>query len=86
MGFGRDAFWRSITAGQTGFAPIERFETADMERSIAGEVKGFSARDFMTAAEAKRMGRCSAYALSAARMAVEDARLDPALLPRGLPV
>lgn len=76
LGFGRDDFWRAVTAGETGFAPIERFETADMERSIAGEVKGFSARDFMTAAEAKRMGRCSAYALSAARMAAEDAGLE----------
>jgi len=76
LGFGRDDFWRSVTAGKTGFAPIERFETSDMERSIAGEVKGFSARDHLTAAEAKRMGRCSAYALSAARMAARDARLD----------
>ena len=75
LGFGREDFWRSVIAGKTGFNPIERFKTADMERSIAGEVKGFLARDFMTAAEARRMGRCSAYAVAAARMAVDEAGL-----------
>lgn len=75
LGFGREDFWRSVIAGKTGFSPIERFKTADMERSIAGEVKGFLARDFMTAAEARRMGRCSAYAVAAARMAVDEAGL-----------
>lgn len=80
LGFGRDAYWRSVTEGRTGFAPIERFDTDGIERNIAGEVKGFVARDFMRAAEAKRMGRCSAYALAAARMAVQEAGLADAEL------
>lgn len=75
LGFGRQEFWRAVERGDNGFRPIERFDTAVFDRSIAGEVKGFNAADFMTAAEAKRMGRCSAYAVAAARMAVEDAGL-----------
>lgn len=77
LGFGRHDFWRAITEGATGFAPIEGFDTSDLDRDVAGEVKGFVPRDFLTAAEARRMGRCSAFAVSAARMAVEDAGMKP---------
>lgn len=77
LGFGREAFWDAIVKGRSGFTKIQSFDTADLGRDIAGEVRGFEARDFLTAAEAKRMGRCSAFALSAARMAVEDAKLSP---------
>jgi len=77
LGFGRAEFWRAVERGDSGFRPIERFDASVFERSIAGEVKGFKARDFMTAAEAKRMGRCSAYGVAAARMAVEEAGLTP---------
>ncbi|MGD8862246.1 MAG: beta-ketoacyl-[acyl-carrier-protein] synthase family protein [Myxococcales bacterium] len=80
LGQGRDAFWDAIVSGRTGFASIESFDTASLDRSVAGEVKGFSARDFLTAAEARRTGRCSAFSIAAARMAVEDAGLSPELL------
>lgn len=76
LGFGREAYWKSVVEGRRGFSSIEGFDTAALDRSVAGEVKGFNARDFLTAAEARRMGRCSAFALAAARMAVDDAKLS----------
>jgi 3-oxoacyl-[acyl-carrier-protein] synthase II len=75
LGLGRNAFWRAIVEGRTGSSPVERFGTDAFDRSIAGEVKGFRERDFLTHAEGRRMGRCSAFSLAAARMAVEDAGL-----------
>lgn len=75
IGFGREAFFHSIVEGKNGFNPVESFDTTIYGRSIAGEVKGFNPRDFLTAAEVHRTGRCSAYAISAARMAVQDAKL-----------
>ncbi len=75
LGFGRRAYWDALVAGQSGISEVSLFETAAIGRSMAGEVKGFRARDFMTAAEARRAGRCSAFAVAAARMAVEDAGL-----------
>jgi 3-oxoacyl-[acyl-carrier-protein] synthase II len=51
-----------------------------LDRSVAGEVKGFRARDFLTSAEARRTGRCSAFSLAAARMAVQDSKLEPTQL------
>jgi 3-oxoacyl-[acyl-carrier-protein] synthase II len=77
LGLGREAFWQAIVAGRTGFAPIESFGTESLDRCIAGEVKNFRARDFLTHAENRRMGRCSAFSVAAARMAVEDAHLQP---------
>jgi 3-oxoacyl-[acyl-carrier-protein] synthase II len=80
LGLGRKAFWDGIVAGHTGFSTIDSFDTVGLDRSVAGEVKGFRARDFLTSAEARRTGRCSAFSLAAARMAVEDAKLTPAQL------
>ncbi|MCG8554232.1 MAG: beta-ketoacyl-[acyl-carrier-protein] synthase family protein [Proteobacteria bacterium] len=80
LGLGRTAFWDSMVAGRCGFSPIETFDTRGLDRCFAGEVKGFRPRDFLTGAEARRMGRCSAFGLAAARMAVEDAKLDSGLL------
>lgn len=77
VGFGREDFFRSIAEGKDGFGPIEGFDTGSFGRSIAGEVKGFNPRDFLTAAETRRTGRCAAFAIAAARMAVEDAKIKP---------
>lgn len=77
LGFGREAFWEAVTQGRTGFSPIESFDSSQIGRNIAGEVKNFRARDFLSAAERRRMGRCSAYAVAASRMAVDDAGLAP---------
>ncbi|HET8937223.1 MAG TPA: beta-ketoacyl-[acyl-carrier-protein] synthase family protein [Polyangiales bacterium] len=75
LGFGREEYWRNVVAGNSGFSTIAGFDTSALERTVAGEVRGFVSRDFMTAAEARRMGRCSAFALAAARMAVEESGL-----------
>ncbi len=76
IGFGRESFWQALLEGQSGISPVEAFKTDRFDRHLAGEVKDFRARDFLTAAEARRMGRCSAMALSAARMAASDAKLQ----------
>jgi 3-oxoacyl-[acyl-carrier-protein] synthase II len=80
IGLGRGAFFRGLEAGQCGISPVSSFDAASLGRSYAGEVKGFEPRDHLTQAERKRMGRCSAMALAAARMAVDDAHLDAAKL------
>jgi 3-oxoacyl-[acyl-carrier-protein] synthase II len=75
IGLGRTAFFRGLEQGAVGISPVEAFETASLGRSNAGEVKGFDARDHLTSAEQRRMGRCGAMAVAAARMAMVDAGL-----------
>jgi 3-oxoacyl-[acyl-carrier-protein] synthase II len=76
IGLGKEAFFASLTEGKSGITPVEAFDTSNLGRSFAGEVKGFRPRDHLSAAETRRMGRCSQMALAAARMACRDAGLE----------
>lgn len=76
LGLGRAAFWSSITAGRSGASRVESFDTERIGRDFAAEVKGFNPRDHLSDSEARRSGRCSAFAIAAARMAVADAGLS----------
>jgi 3-oxoacyl-[acyl-carrier-protein] synthase II len=80
IGLGRDAFFRALEAGVSGISPVASFDATPLGREKAGEVKDFDPRDHLTQGEQRRMGRCSAMALAAARMAIVDAGLDPAQL------
>lgn len=73
IGLGRTAFFKSLAAGASGISPVASFDALPLGRRNAGEVKDFVPRDHLTAAEARRMGRCSAMAVAAARMAIQDA-------------
>ncbi|MBX3275262.1 MAG: beta-ketoacyl-[acyl-carrier-protein] synthase family protein [Sandaracinaceae bacterium] len=75
LGFGREAYWSALVEGRSGISEVSLFDTSNLPRNLAGEVKGFVAKDFMTEQEARRMGRCSAFSVAAARMAAEDAGL-----------
>lgn len=85
IGLGRTEFFNALEAGKSGISKVEAFdETAQaLGRLYAGEVKGFNPRDHLTAAETRRMGRCSQLAVAAARMAVSDAQISPELLKGG---
>ena len=41
LGIGTEESWKAILAGQSGVAPITRFDTAGFACTIAAEVKGF---------------------------------------------
>ncbi len=76
LGLGKEEFYRSVAAGQSGISTVSSFDATNLGRLYAGEVKQFRARDHLTSAESRRMGRCSAMALAAARMAVGDAGIE----------
>lgn len=75
LGMGKEPFWEALVEGRSGVSEVSLFDTSQIGRHLAGEVKGFRTRDFLSAAEARRSGRASAFAIAAARMAVEDAGL-----------
>jgi 3-oxoacyl-[acyl-carrier-protein] synthase II len=76
LGYGREAFQRALIEGRSGVTKVSGFDTSAIGRDFAAEVKDFRARDWLTAAEARRTGRCSAFCIAGARMALEDARLS----------
>ena len=69
-------FWKNLTSGVSGVAPISTFDPSDLEVRIAAEVKGFDARDWIDFKQARRMSRFSQLAVAAARQAIEDSRLE----------
>lgn len=76
VGIGVNPFWKSIKSGKCGISKIERIDVSDMPTKIGAEIKNFNPNDFIDKKEAKRMDRFSQYAVVAAQMAVEDAKLD----------
>jgi len=75
LGVGVRESWDAICAGTSGIGPITRFDTRDFKTKIAAEVKGFDPLDFMEKKDAKRTQLYIAYAVAAAKMALEDAAL-----------
>jgi 3-oxoacyl-[acyl-carrier-protein] synthase II len=76
IGLGVDAIWESACAGRSGIGPITLFDVSAQLCRIAGEVRGFDPGRYMPAKHLKRMDDFARYAVAAAVMAVEDARLE----------
>lgn len=76
IGIGKDAFWKSLVAGQSGIGKITRFDASDYASQIAGEVKDFDPAEYIDKKEAKRMDRYTQFAVAATKLAFEDADMD----------
>src|ERR1700738_2175476 len=68
--------WDALVHGRSGVAPIQAFDTSDLNVQIAGEVKGFDPTQYMDRKEARRMDRFLHLGLVAAQEAMRDAALD----------
>jgi 3-oxoacyl-[acyl-carrier-protein] synthase II len=75
LGIGVDETWTALCKGQSGISEITRFDASGFDTKIAGEVKDFNPKDFLSKKEAKRTQQFIAYAIAASRMALEDSRL-----------
>ncbi len=75
LGIGVDETWRALCSGKSGIGEITRFDVSAYETKIAGEVKGFRPADFLQKKDVKRVEPFLAYAIAAARMALEDSGL-----------
>ncbi len=67
--------WRNASQGVSGIAPIQRFDTSDLEIHFGGEVKNFDPKALFGHREARRMDRVTQFAMAAASEAVRDSGL-----------
>jgi 3-oxoacyl-[acyl-carrier-protein] synthase II len=83
VGIGVQDCWEALCRGKSGIGPITRFDASGYKTRIAGEVKGFKPEDFVPQKMIRRLDLFIHYALAAARMALEQARLQitPELAP-----
>ena len=82
LGHTVDEFWQNLLAGQSGVGAITRFDATNFDTKIAAEVKNFNPEAYIDKKEARRMDAFTHYALAAAKLAVEDARLLEAALDK----
>ena len=71
LGNSTKTFFENITNGESGISPITSFDTSNHPVKIAGEIK-FNLDEYFDSKELNRLDRFSAFALLAAKEAVED--------------
>ncbi|MGQ9546897.1 MAG: beta-ketoacyl-ACP synthase II [Dehalococcoidia bacterium] len=75
LAIGVEESWRKLCQGKSGVARITKFDPSPLKSQIAAEVKDFHPEDFLDNKKVRRTDPFIQYALAAARMAVDDARL-----------
>lgn len=76
LGIGSQNLWKSIRTGKCGISAIERIDTSNLPVKIGAEIKDFDPSEFMDKKEVKRTDRFAQFALGAAKMAIEDSKLN----------
>lgn len=83
IGVGKAELWESLTQGRSGVGRITLFDpdAIGLETKIAAEVKNFDIADYFperrkVGSMLKEMDRVTLFAMAAAKLALEDARLD----------
>ena len=76
LGIGNEPTWQALIEGRSGVGKITKFDASAFACQIAGEVKGFKPEDFIEKKEVKKSDTFIHYAVGAAHMAIDDAKLD----------
>ncbi|MBI2166644.1 MAG: beta-ketoacyl-ACP synthase II [Candidatus Omnitrophica bacterium] len=77
IGIGKDNFWQALREGRSGISRITSFDPSRHSTQFAGEVRNFDPQQFIDRKSLRRMDRTSQFAVACAKMAVQDAGLDP---------
>ncbi len=75
-GLGKDEFWRNCAAGVSGIKPITLFDVSKYRCRWAGEVSNFQPEQHLGSKGLRNLDRTTLLSLVAAKLAIEDARLE----------
>jgi len=76
IAIGKDNFWDALIQGKTGFKPITLFDTSPFPVHIAGEITDFDPVIFLGKKGLRELDRSARLVCSAAKLAIDDARLE----------
>lgn len=79
LGLDTDSTWQGLLEGESGAAPIERFDPEGFDVRFACEVKDFDPLVYMERKEVKRADLYARYAIAAAEQALQEAGLSDGL-------
>jgi 3-oxoacyl-[acyl-carrier-protein] synthase II len=68
--------WAAILRGESGIAPITRFDVSAFPTRFGGAVRDFSVESYMSLKDARRMDEFMHYGIAAGVQAVDDAGLQ----------
>jgi 3-oxoacyl-[acyl-carrier-protein] synthase II len=68
--------WRNLVEGRSGLGPITKFDTTPYEAKLAGEVREFTASDWMDAKAARRSESSMHFGVAAAKQALADSGFE----------
>jgi 3-oxoacyl-[acyl-carrier-protein] synthase II len=77
VGIGAEAFAEALKAGRHAIAPVEGFDPSGFPPLRAGELNGFEPEKWVRNISPEQWGPASVFAAAAARLAVDDAGIDP---------
>jgi 3-oxoacyl-[acyl-carrier-protein] synthase II len=72
LGTGTDKNWQALLRGESGIAPLTRFDVSRHATHFGGEVKDFDPFLFIERKEVRKMDLFTQFAMAAAQLAVED--------------
>jgi len=77
LGTGTDKNWQALLRGESGIAPLTRFDVSRYATRFGGEVRDFDPLVFIDRKEVRKMDLFIRFAMAAAVLAVEDSGLPP---------
>jgi 3-oxoacyl-[acyl-carrier-protein] synthase II len=77
LGVGTEKNWQALLRGESGIAPLSRFDVSRHATHFGGEVKDFDPLLFIDRKEMRKMDPFTRFAMAAAQLAVEDAGIPP---------
>src|SRR6478672_11967474 len=76
VGNDRETVWSNLVNGVSGLGPITKFDTTPYEAKLAGEVRDFTASDWMDAKAARRSESSLHFGVAAAKQALADSGFE----------
>lgn len=80
IGNGADGLWDGLHGRSSAVRRISRFDPSPFRSHIAAQVDDFEPTEYIDRSRLKRMDRFAQFSVAAARMALDDAGLDPGAL------
>jgi 3-oxoacyl-[acyl-carrier-protein] synthase II len=80
LGIGVEGLWAGLLRRKSAVRQLSRFDPALFRSRMAAEVDGFDPTDYLDAKRARRLDRFGQFSVATARMALEDAGIDPTRL------
>ncbi|KFZ38662.1 3-oxoacyl-ACP synthase [Shewanella mangrovi] len=71
-----DSTWKALLAGQSGIAPITKFDASEFTTRFSGSVKDFDVEQYLSKKDARKMDLFIQYGMAAGIQAMNDSGLE----------